>query len=181
MHHCTTHIHTQGCQASRRKKKDGPLSSFNSSPHPARPSSLPPTLHSHNATTGMARRVLLLLLMAGATTLVAATMRSSGFVGLCSQRRRGTVFLPSRLLSPPPSGSPLDHPNSRHPSSPLLYIAALTTSSSPARPDSRTLPSSATLTTAITTTRLYHSLRVHNLDSLTVEQLKDVSRKEGRK
>jgi hypothetical protein len=38
-----------------------------------------------------------------------------------------------------------------------------------------------TTTTTTRTMRLYHSLRVHNLDSLTVEQLKDVSRKERRR
>ncbi|KAM3570105.1 hypothetical protein VYU27_007818 [Nannochloropsis oceanica] len=93
----------------------------------------------------MVRRVLLLLLMAGAAFLATATISGCGFVGLCPQTSR--VF---------------------------------TVSSRPTRSDSRTLPSSATLT-ATTMTRLYHSFRVYNLDSLTVEQLKDALRRRGLK
>lgn len=93
-----------------RKKEDGSVSSFNSSPHLARPSSLPPTLHLHNTTTAMVRRVLLLLLMAGAAFLATATISGCGFVGLCPQTSRGTVFLPSLPLSRLPCGSPLVSP-----------------------------------------------------------------------
>lgn len=136
----------------------------------------------HNHITGMARRVLLLLLAAGTMTPAASTTRSSGFVCPCPERRRGSCLPLSSSLLPSlqVKWTTLESAHSSTaclspliPLSPPCCIVAFPSSS---RPEPRMLPSPALTTATTTTTRLYHSLRVHNLDSLTVEQLKDVSR-----